>query len=156
MMAWEGSGVCRRCAGSPSGGPEYGPGPVSQHGCDSISELVTVPKPTVFLLLVTRNAADKPHQCFVPTRMHRLSQHDRCTHLCSCSSYSIAGMCPSRQPLAHVLAEHQVPGDACMSSAGLAAAHAKLTSWLCTLVYAACRGLTPSCTGVIVPATASA
>jgi hypothetical protein len=30
-----GSGVCRRCAGSPSRGPEYGPGPVSQHGCDS-------------------------------------------------------------------------------------------------------------------------
>jgi hypothetical protein len=36
VMARGGSGVCRKCAGSPFGGPEYGPGPVSQHGCDTI------------------------------------------------------------------------------------------------------------------------
>jgi hypothetical protein len=38
VMARGRSGVRRRCAGSPSGGPEYGPGPVSQHGCDKSME----------------------------------------------------------------------------------------------------------------------
>jgi hypothetical protein len=37
VMARGGSRVCRRCAGSPSGGPEYDPGPVSQHGCDRVT-----------------------------------------------------------------------------------------------------------------------
>jgi hypothetical protein len=36
VMARGGSGVCWRCAGSPSGGPEYGLGPVLQHGCDTV------------------------------------------------------------------------------------------------------------------------
>jgi hypothetical protein len=35
VMARGGSAVCRRCARGPSGGPEYGPGPVSQHRCDN-------------------------------------------------------------------------------------------------------------------------
>jgi hypothetical protein len=41
VMARGGSGVCRRCAGNPSGGPEYDPGPVSQHGCDNSVEVWT-------------------------------------------------------------------------------------------------------------------
>jgi hypothetical protein len=35
VMAWGESSVCWRCAGSPSGGPEYDPGLVLQHRCDS-------------------------------------------------------------------------------------------------------------------------
>jgi hypothetical protein len=43
VMARGESGVCRRSAGSPSRGPEYGPGPVSQHGCDTslVYQLIT-------------------------------------------------------------------------------------------------------------------
>jgi hypothetical protein len=49
VMARGGSGVCWRCAGSPSGGPEYCPGPVLQHGCDTFPAYKTYAVPSFLL-----------------------------------------------------------------------------------------------------------